>query len=142
MSKLTDLDSRAADWRAQLAEATGKWAFVLSLSKRMIFFLTIVRDEAYTWSRDEEISHYPGFSDHRNHFIGGISALRNRGLVEPVFEQYQHDGKTAVRTKTYRLTPAGEAVCKLCEYVGLMKEWKPPVVLPAARVVARKGRAA
>ncbi len=120
MSKLTDIDSRVADWRSQLAEATGKWAFVLSLSKRMVFFLNLVRDDVYSWSRDEEVSHYHGFAEHRNHFIGGISALRTRGLVEPVFEQYQHNGKTEVRTKTYRLTPAGEAVCRLCEYVGLM----------------------
>jgi hypothetical protein len=91
-------------WKKQLADSTGQWAFVLTLSRRMIWMLQIVRD-----------CEYSGLVNAQSSFAT-LKCLERRGLVN--FELKlgtPYGGK-------WDLTPAGECVVKLCEYAGVMSK--------------------
>jgi hypothetical protein len=89
-------------WRKALADSTGQWAFVLSLSRRMIGMLQIVRDCTYAGIVNGNTAH------------ATMRCLEHRGLVR--FELKigtPYGGK-------WELTPAGECVLQLLEFANLL----------------------
>lgn len=120
-----------ARWKEALASSTGQWAFVLSLSRTMVFFLAIIRDGTYFDAAQNDEARITRFHV-RNRFISGTNSLKNRGLIEEVLETYEIHGKKEWRVANWILTPAGEAVCQLLVFAGLMAEAKPKKAKRAA----------
>jgi hypothetical protein len=97
-------EMKTPEWKKRLAESTGQWAFVLTLSRRMIWMLQIVRDCEYSGVVNATSS------------LATLRCLQNRGLV--IFELKlgtPYGGK-------WSLTPAGESAVQLCEYAGVMSK--------------------
>lgn len=117
-------------WKSALAESTGQWAFVLSISRRMVFTLQCVRDGIGAKPFYKGESTILGVRS--GHWIPCMSAIMKRGLVEHV----EKDG-----SMHYVLTPAGQCVVQLLEYAGLMQPMAKPVNIPAPVVKLRRKRA-
>lgn len=95
-------------WQQALTDYTGRWAFVLSLSKRMIFGLECIRD-AKPLERET------------GHFIPILKSLERRGLVE----HWNMPADPAIYTGPrwgWKITPAGDAVCTLLVLAGQMSK--------------------
>jgi hypothetical protein len=124
-------DEERTTWKHALAEATGNWAFVLSISRRMVFTLRCVRDGDHggVFLRGESTI----LGRTSGQWIPAVGSLMKRGLV---IHTVSDEGSR------YTLSPAGECVCKLLEYAGLMDAKRDPVILPAPEVKVRKRRAA
>jgi hypothetical protein len=93
-------------WKRKLADSTGQWAFVLTLSRRMIWMLQIVRDCTYEGLVNANSSQHT------------LQSLEKRGLVQ--FElnlAKPYGGK-------WDLTPAGEHIVKVLEFAGVMDKTK------------------
>lgn len=123
-------DEMSSDWKAALAESTGNWAFVLTISRRMVFTLQCVRDgigAKYFYEGAPTI-----LGPRSGHWIPSMSSVMKRGLVDHVGP----DGN-----RRYVLTPAGECVVRLLEYAGLMQPKVKPVEQPAPVVKLRRKRA-
>lgn len=121
-----------SSWKTAFAEHTGQWAFALTISRRMVFFLRVIRDGHYF-----ETPASTEIGSPMRTFIATNASLVSRGLIERVqrptnvyrgVQQYGTD---------YKLTPAGECVCKLLELAGLLEEQKPAVTLPPVKVRRR-----
>ena len=111
------------EWQQQFANSVGNWAFVLTLSRRMVFVLEFIRDN----KTNEQNPFLKGTASilgpRSGHWIPCYNSVQKRGLVE----HWVRDGRSS-----YRLTPAGEAVCKLCEYAGVMSPAKGSRAIKAA----------
>jgi hypothetical protein len=105
---VTPNDDRS--WQQKLSESTGQWAFVLTLSRRMIFALGLVRDG--TWRGAERPNPGSILGRHGGGFVAAVHPLISRGLVWHKWPE--------PKGNYYGLTPAGEAVCRLLEYAGLL----------------------
>ena len=101
-------------WQESLKAYTGQWAFVLNLSRRMVYFLTLIRDKKYYSSWDERDK-----CGMRMHFVSSCGSLRERGLIEKVVVMRDY-GRGPTETIDYKLTPAGIVVCKLLVMAELM----------------------
>lgn len=89
-------------WKSRLAESTGQWAFVLSLSRRMISALELI------CASESQLQ--LGM-----HFATVFRALERRGLVE--FKLRDH-----VTECRWELTAAGECVVQLLKHAGQFKK--------------------
>lgn len=94
------------NWQQKLADSTGQWAFVLTLSRRMIWMMQVVRDCDYSGIVNANVSHIT------------LTRLESRGLVIFKFK------KEAPFGGKWELTPAGECIVKLLEFAGLMSREK------------------
>ncbi len=110
-------------WKQALAEHTGQWAFVLSISRRMVYFLTIIRDGEYHKSGNAPVK----IGSPRNHFVSTTGCLEARGLIERVHKTRAEIIFGQEKPYTYldwKLTPAGQLVCQLLVFANLMPEKK------------------
>lgn len=107
-------------WQQALAEHTGQWAFVLTLSRRMVFFLTLIRDGDYWRSYDRDRAALYG--RHRNHFISANGSLEQRGLIVRVSMKRKLSNGEEIDAINYKLTPAGVVVCRLLVWAGVMPD--------------------
>lgn len=108
------------EWQRNLAAHTGQWAFVLSLSRNMVFVLRQVRDNTFTWSkpgaRQEQRKLREQCGIRYDIFVPGIKSLINRGLVQHI----ERPKDAPMEVPSFVLTPAGIAVCYLLVYAELM----------------------
>jgi hypothetical protein len=114
VSEQLPTEGESTAWKVAFQEYTGQWAFVLSLSRRMVFFLRIIRDGQY-W--DDPC---PGVNHPRNQFIVGTGTLERRGLIKAIYKTEKFKGEDVTRLANWELTPAGELVCELMVLAGLM----------------------
>lgn len=91
---------KAHPWQVALAEATGQWAFVLTLSRRMVNMLSVVKH-----------ADFPGLINSNAHgTFHTMQSLERRGLV-----RFELKIGTPFGGK-WVLTPAGKCALKLLEY--------------------------
>jgi hypothetical protein len=102
-------------WKRKLADSTGQWAFVLTLSRRMIWMLQIVRDCTLWGIVNANSSHHT------------LLSLERRGLVEFKLDLRQPHGGM------WYLTPAGEHIVKVLEFADVMDKKKLPLNDPDAK---------
>jgi hypothetical protein len=124
-------------WQSRLAEATGSLVFVLTLSRRMVAALQFVRDYSpeHCWMQQAKPVFGPAFG----HFVPSMRTVENRGLVEHIY----YENKEAGNRSAWKLTPAGERVCDLLVFAGLLPAQRiTGVELPAPKVTPKKRRAA
>lgn len=99
--------SSTEDWQAALAASTGQWAFVLTLSRRMIDALHIVRDcPNQLWLGSA--------------YTTPMLSLVRRGLIAFRLASLKDTPSHLAILNRYELTPAGESVVKLLEYAKVL----------------------
>lgn len=125
------------DWKDNFKAFTMRHNFHLGLTRPQMEFLCAVADDVQ-WDR---FTYGMGSGPHN--FIASSMALRKRGLIEEKKTKDKWSGKNVYDIKSnWLLTDAGWLVVELLKITGLFIQSDNAIERSAAKLVARKGKAA